>query len=545
MANDPNAPSYLGAHAFGPPRRTFSHQFRRTAALHRDRPALSDSTGDVSYHDLAEAVEGTVNFLWSQGVRRGDRVVVVLPNSALFVTLFLAAADLGVVLVPVPPEYRHRELLHILQESEPRAVVAIDQWRGFDIAGVIADACEPDVFLTLVRSDDRLAVDALITDTHRSREVVQLLPSWEGDQPFLLQYTSGTTGNPKGCVHSQNTLCRPALAILDRVDITADDRLLVAAGFTHLLGIVDGIMLAAMTGASIRPLHHPSQSELVEAMRQWKPTIVTGVPAHAHSLQTADLDEQSIRPWRYFFTAGTRLPATQQSWLNDIARVTVVNQYGLTEISNCFDAICGPGQTTPEASVGTASGGVEAKIVDRDGLIVPRGQEGEIYLRADWSFLGYWRADDKLGEIRDASGWIKTGDIGFLDSQDRLHLHGRIKHTINRGGIKLYPEELESCLLELATVQEVAVCGVADERLGQRTVALVVPAGSTPVTVETIRQALSGEIAWHKLPDAVVSVTSIPRTSNGKIRRASLVEVATAALSDSNRSSALQREEKA
>jgi len=521
--------SYLYEPGCVAPGRTFGSYIRTAVARFPSHMALEDANEHIDYEELWRRSRALATGLRRLGTQAGDRVAVIEPNSQAYVCAFLASALLGAVVVHIPPDYGQRELDYIFQQSEPRAIITVKEWRGFDFPTAISKAFGAGETPAFVVSDgpagtglDELFSLPVLADA-------DMLPEWEADAGLLLQYTSGTTGVPKGCLHSHNSLCRAAAAMEFVLPVAPTDRILVIASMAHLLGLVDGVFLALMNGACIIPVARWRPDEAVKLLAQTQPTILNAVPPIYFQLRKASpqADLPGLGGVRACITAGTALPDPTAVWIRDVLGAAIVNQYGLTEISNCFDTRPNEQGLVRDAAVGRPTPSAEGKVVDEAGRIVPRGDPGEIYLRAPWCFLGYYRQPDKTAELVDSAGWVRTGDIGYVDPDGHLHIVSRKKDLIIRGGENLSPDELESILHELEYVEAAAVVGVPDERLGERTVAYVVPhLADDVVTRPRVADDLCDRVARYKIPDRVITVADLPRTPSGKVQRVILREQA-------------------
>ncbi|MCZ7661733.1 MAG: acyl--CoA ligase [Thermoleophilia bacterium] len=519
--------SYLSEPGCVPPGRTFGSYVRASVARFPEQVALEDAGDRINYEELWRRSRALATGLSRLGVQAGDRVAVIEPNSQAYVYAFLASALLGAIVVHIPPDYGQRELDYIFQESQPRAIITVKEWRGFDFPAAIARAFGAGDMPAVVVSDEPAGhgLDELLSLP--ALPDAGMLPEWEADASLLLQFTSGTTGTPKGCLHSHNSLCRPAAAMDSVLPVTSADRILVVASMAHLLGLVDGVFLALMNGACIIPVARWRPDEAVDLLAQTRPTILSAVPPMYFQLRkvSPQADLPGLRDVRACITAGTALPDPTVAWLRDVLGAAIVNQYGLTEISNCSDTRPSEQGLVRDASVGRPTPSSECKVVDEGGRIVPQGEPGEVYLRTPWRFLGYYRQPEKTAELVDSAGWVRTGDFGYVDSDRQLHIVSRKKDLIIRGGENISPDELESILNELEYVEAVAVVGVPEERLGERTVAYVVPrVADETVTRSRVAADLRDRVARYKIPDEVVTVADLPRTASGKVQRVVLRE---------------------
>jgi fatty-acyl-CoA synthase len=515
-------PSYLVEPGWIAPGRTLGSYLEETVKRFPQQMAFEDGGAPIDYQELARRSRALASGLRNLGVKSGDRVAVIEPNSTAYVYSFLATSLLGAIVVPIPADYRQRELDHILGHSQPSAIITIREWRGFDFPAGISAVYAPATTPPLIVTDEPTAAGFGTFLSLPALPESEQLPPWEADTGLLLQYTSGTTGTPKGCLHTHNSLCRPAAAMRSILPLAPTDRMIVFSNMAHLLGLIDGIFLTLMNGACLIPVARWQTEEAFELFARTQPTIVNAVPPiylqmrnHANRANS-----ECLRSVRACITAGTALPDPTAVWIRDVLGATIINQYGLTEISNCFDTRADEQGLIKAACVGKPTPSSEGKVVDEEGRIVPRGQPGEIYLRTPWCFAGYYNQPAKTAELVDGLGWVHSGDIGYVDDDGNLHVLSRKKDMIIRGGENIYPDEIESVLLELDYVQSAAVVGAPDERLGERTVAYIVPRSfDNVVTRQRIAQDLGHLISRHKIPDYVVTTEELPLTASGKVQR--------------------------
>jgi cyclohexanecarboxylate-CoA ligase len=447
----------------------------------------------VTTGDLQAGAYACARDLTTAGVSPGDRVVVALPNSSDFVSVYLAARLLAAVFVNVPWQWR-RELVAVADETDARAVILPDDL--------------PDDEARHPLASRRVAL--------RTRSGVRMDPTDRDESAVAwLAYTSGTTGVPKGAVHSEETLRRIPEGFIERYDLGPSDAVLVAAPVGHAVGFVYGVQLALRLGSAMALLDRWDAAAAATAVERYGCTFVAApTPLLLDLVEFAEKEgPDRFRGLRYFLCGGAPVSMQLlQRARSALPGTHVSAYYGTSE--------CG-GVTTcpPDAAV--------AKMVSTDGTPLPgmeiRLDGSELHVRGVQLASGYWVGDDE-GRFR-ADGWFATGDLARIDADGYVRITGRVKDIIIRGGLNISPLEVEETLNSHPRIREAAVVGVPDARLGERVVAAIVVSGEAP-TLDEIRTACrSAGLAKVKWPEAVVCVDGLVRTPTGKVRRAEVRRV--------------------
>ncbi|GAA2057667.1 AMP-binding protein [Williamsia deligens] len=508
-----------------------------TAERHGDRDALVEvATGRRwTWAELRTAVDEVAAALLAAGVQKGDRVAIWAPNCAEWVLVQFATATIGAILVTVNPAYRTHELRYVLQQSTSRVVVATPTAGSSDYAAMLADV-GPEVptleRVVLIGTDSwsefldaGRAVDAAAVE--RARETTAV-----GD-PINIQYTSGTTGSPKGATLSHRNILNNGYFVGELCGYTEIDRVCIPVPFYHCFGMVMG-NLACVTHGSTMVIPAPAfdPGATLDAVAAERCTSLYGVPtmfiAELDHPRFADIDLSSLRTG---IMAGSPCPMEIMKQVIDrmgMAEVSIA--YGMTETSpvSLQTRVDDPVEKRV-STVGRVGPHLEVAIVDpATGERVPRGEPGELCTRGYSVMLGYWDNPEMTAQAIDGDGWMHTGDIGVMDDDGYVAVTGRIKDMVIRGGENIYPREIEEFLYRHPDIVDAQVVGIPDEKYGEELVAcLRLRPGAPEVTPESLREFCRDGLARYKIPRYVQVLDEFPMTVTGKVRKIELRERAT------------------
>ncbi|TQM31420.1 AMP-binding protein [Nocardia bhagyanarayanae] len=519
---------------------TIGANLDRTAAAHPDREALVDlPTGRRwTYRELVAAVDAIASGLAARGLAKGDRVGIWAPNCAEWFLVQYATAKLGAILVNINPAYRTSELGYVLRQAGVRMLVAAPEFKTSDYVAMIEEVrpeCPGlDQVLILGGADWAAVADAPV-DAERLAAVAQALSA---DDPINIQYTSGTTGFPKGATLSHHNILNNGYFVGELCGYTEQDRICVPVPFYHCFGMVMGNLAATSHGAAVvipAPSFDPAAT--LDAVVRERCTSLYGVPTMFIAV-LAELDAvlektgetPDLSTLRTGIMAGSPCPVEVMK--------RVIDRLGMHEVCICY----GMTETSPvstqtrrdddldrrTATVGRVGPHLEVKIVDpATGLTVPRGEPGELCTRGYSVMLGYWDQPDKTAEAIDAARWMHTGDIGVMDADGYIAVTGRIKDMVIRGGENIYPREIEEFLYTHPDILDAQVIGVPDAKYGEELMAWIrMREGATPLDAEALRAFCTGKLAHFKIPRYVHLVDEFPMTVTGKIRKAEMREIA-------------------
>ncbi len=495
---------------------TIGDNFDRMAAAQPDHEALVEvQTGRRwTYRQLAGEVDTLALGLLATGIGKGDRVGIWAPNCAEWTIVQYATAKIGAILVTVNPAYRAQELEYVLTQAGIRMLLAARAFKTSDYATMISEVrprCPALEYVVLLGSPQspctqfpRAGWEALIAAGRGAdREALHAATENLGPpDPINIQYTSGTTGFPKGATLSHHNILNNAYFTGERCAYTPTDRICIPVPFYHTFGMVMGNLSATSHGATMiipAPVFDPKAT--LHAVQQERCTSLYGVPTmFIAELNDPDFSSYDLSSLRTGIMAGSPCPVEVMKQVVDRMGMTEVTiGYGMTETSPIAT------QTRPEDSlqrrvstVGQVHPHVEIKIINPDnGLTVPRGQAGEFCTRGYSVMLGYWQEPEKTAEAIDQARWMRTGDLAVMDAEGYVNITGRIKDMVIRGGESLYPREIEEFLYTHPDVLDAQVIGVPDAHYGEELCAWVTlrPQAAEPLTAEAVRTFATGKLA--------------------------------------------------
>ena len=513
---------------------TIGATLRRTASKHPDREAMVDVPSGLrwTYASLDADVDRVAAGLLGLGLTKGDRLAVWSPNCPEWVLVQYATARLGLILVTVNPAYRPHELAYVLQQSGAAALVSAlthkngDYRAMFEQVRADCPALRTAVFFGDPSWDELLAAPPVDLATYEQQ--------LSFDDPINIQYTSGTTGFPKGATLSHHNIVNNGLFIGELCGYTPEDRICVPVPFYHCFGMVIG-NLAALTHAAcvVIPAASFDPVATLQAVEQERCTSLYGVPTMFIAELAEGVAAYDLTSLRTGVMAGATCPVeVMKQVINDMGMAEVAICYGMTETSPVSTQTRGTDALELRVStVGRVHPHVEVKVIDpATGLVVPEGQPGELCTRGYSVMLGYWQEPDKTTEAIDAAGWMHTGDLATMDAEGYLSIVGRIKDLVIRGGENVYPREVEEFLHSHPDVADVQVVGVPDPKYGEELYAAVRLRPGATVTEDGLREFCRGRIAHFKVPRYVRFIDDFPMTITGKVQKYKMREQAVSEL---------------
>jgi fatty-acyl-CoA synthase len=508
--------------------RTIGADLDASVARHGDGDALIVPFQDVrlTYREFAAAVDRAARGLLALGLERGDRLGIWSPNGAEWVLVQYATAKAGVILVTINPAYRTHEVGYALRQSGCRVLVAAESFKTSDYRAMI-DEVRPDLpgleRLVFLGTDDWVDLLAAGDDVDPSL-LAEREASLGADDPINIQYTSGTTGAPKGATLSHHNILNNGFFVGEGCRYGSHDRVCIPVPFYHCFGMVLGNLACTTHGAAMivpAPAFDPAATlATVEAERC---TSLYGVPTmFIAELALDDFERYDLSSLRTGIMAGSPCPVeVMKRCLTDMHMDEVTICYGMTETApvstqtGTDDAI-----DKRVGTVGRVHPHVEVKVIDPEtGRTVHRGEPGELCTRGYSVMLGYWDDAERTAEAIDAARWMHTGDLAVMDDDGYLNIVGRIKDMVIRGGENVYPREIEEFLYSHPDVIDVSVIGVPDERYGEELMAWVRLRDGATMTLEDLRAFCRGKIAHYKVPRYLHVCDELPMTVTGKVQK--------------------------
>ena len=499
------------------------------------RPFVAFEDRRLTYAQVDAQADALAAALHELGIEAGDRIALTLPNWPEFIVSAFAAAKLGAVIVPLNPRFTSPELQYMLRHSESVAVVTAENWENTDylarfeqFLGVL-----PDLQYVVSVGEEDLWYDDRI---HQFEDLVssgegRAYPRWEGnaDEPFAILYTSGTMGKPKGVQLTHENLMANAALSADALGLRADDVVFGVNTLFNAFGIGTGVLGTMCAGASLILHEGYEAAQALEIVRREQVTVFHGVPTNFVLALNEAGGGAAGGTLRTGVVAGAPVP---EELVQRIQRELVPGirvGYGMTETGNLV-SVNTPGDPAGKqvATVGKPLPEAELRIIDVDGSVLPVESVGEVAVRGPGVMRGYYRQPGETAQVFTADGFFLTGDLGMVDEEGYLHLIGRRKEMIIRGGFNVYPREVEDRLHAHPAVLDVAVVGLPDEILGEVACACIVPVEGAIVTGEEIRDFCREVLADYKVPDLVRFLDSFPLTGSGKVRRVELSRIISA-----------------
>ncbi len=506
---------------------TIPQNLALTVAEHGGRDALVSVEQGLrySYTEFAGEVDRVARGLMGIGVAKGDRVGIWSPNYAEWVLVQYATARIGAILVTINPAYRSSELEYVLNQSQVSVLVAVESFLTSDYRSMITEVwdrvrAERVIYLHTSDWDTLLAASESVSADRLEERSAQLEP----DDAINIQYTSGTTGFPKGATLSHRNILNNGLFIGEACKYTAADRVCIPVPFYHCFGMVLGNLACTTHGSAIViPAAGFNAGATLQAVAAERCTSLYGVPTmFIAELGEPDLADYDLSSLRTGIMAGSPCPIEVMRQVVDqmnMSEVTIA--YGMTETSPVSTQTSADDPLEKRVTtVGRVHPHVEIRIVDpATGEVVPRGTSGEFQTRGYSVMLGYWNEPERTAEAIDADGWMHTGDLAVMDDEGYVNIVGRIKDMIIRGGENVYPREVEEFLYTHPDIVDVQVIGVPDTRYGEEIMAWVQLRDGADTSTDDIKDFCRGTIAHYKVPRYIKLTDTFPMTITGKIQK--------------------------
>ncbi len=524
---------------------TIGDCFDRIAEDYPDTTALVVRHQQIrwSYREFRKQVDRLATGLLALGIEPGDRVGIWGPNSYEWVLTQFATAKIGAIMVCINPAYRLFELEFVLNKVECKAIISAEEFKSSKYLAMLTTlapeiaTCEPGYLrceklphlTTVIRMGDEQSPGMFnfeqvcsLGDAGAYQRLIALADTLGPDDAINIQFTSGTTGNPKGATLTHCNILNNGYNAGQGMGLTPDDKLCMPVPLYHCFGMVLGVLACVSTGATIvlpSPVYDPVST--LAAVQEEKCTALHGVPTmFVTELDHPDFRSYDVSTLRTGIIAGAPCPEElMKRIIGDMHMENVLIGYGQTELSPVNHL------TLPDDSlenrtqtVGRPIPYIEVKIVDEKDRVVPIGEQGEICTRGYSVMLGYWNDEDKTAETI-VNGWLHSGDLGTMNEYGYVRITGRIKDMIIRGGENIYPREIEEFLFTHPDISEVQVFGVEDPKMGEEVCAWIQLRDGRTVTEEQVREFCKGQISHFKIPRYIRFVDEFPMTVTGKIRK--------------------------
>ncbi|TMW70770.1 AMP-binding protein [Alteribacter natronophilus] len=509
----------------------------------------------LTYREFDNECRRVAKGLMNLGIEAGDHLAIWSTNKPEWITSQFATGKMGAVLVTVNTNYRTSELEYLLKQSDATTLVLMDEYKGASYLDMLYEIapelhhCEPGelkserlpflknvIFMGSEKHPGMFSWPDLLdkADGVTDAELDERMNSLNPDDVINMQYTSGTTGFPKGVMLTHSNLVNNSRNIAECMNLSADDRMCIPVPFFHCFGCVLGILACINAGSTIVPVQEFSPKEVLKAVDAEKCTALHGVPTmFIAELNETDFDKYDFSALRTGIMAGSNCPIeVMRGVIDKMGAEEMTIAYGQTESSPVIT------QTRVDDSlerktetVGRALPNVEVKIVlpgtDEE---VERGQQGELCTRGYHVMKGYYKNEEATREVLTEDGWLHTGDLAVMDESGYVRITGRLKDMIIRGGENIYPREIEEFLYQHPKVLDVQIVGVPDEKYGEEVAAYIILKEGQSATAEELRDYFDGRISRHKIPRYIEFVDEYPMTASGKIQKFRLREQAISTL---------------
>jgi len=504
-----------------------------------------------TYKEFQQKINDCARALLAIGIKKGDRVGVWAPNCAEWTIVQFATSKIGAIQVNINPSYRIHELAYALNQSGCVCVITATQFKTSEYTKMLYElapelkACQPGALVceklpslkTVVRlhsaaSSGMYSWEDLLDKKEQvsEGELATIQQTLSADEPINIQYTSGTTGYPKGATLSHHNILNNGYLVTEIMRFTDRDRLVIPVPLYHCFGMVMGNLGCVAQGATIIYAGAGFEPEAVlKTVEEEKATALYGVPTmFIAELEHPNFSKYDLSSLRTGIMAGSPCPVEVMKQVNTRMNMKEVEiAYGMTETSPVST------QTRHDApldkrvsTVGRVLPHTEIKIINPEtGQVVPRGEKGELCTRGYCVMLGYWNDEEKTKAAIDTARWMHTGDLAVMDEEGYLNIVGRIKDMVIRGGENVYPREIEEFLYQHPKVSDVQVIGVPDKRFGEEIMAWVKLKEGATCTGDEIKDFCKGKIAHYKVPRYVKFTEEFPMTVTGKIRKVEMREV--------------------
>lgn len=530
---------------------TIGELLEQKAEIHPNHEAViyADRNLRWSYKEFNDECRIVAKGLMKLGIDKGDHLAIWATNTPEWLTAQFATAKMGAILVTVNTNYRTTELEYLLRQSDSKTIILMESYRDASYIDMLNEICPelkeakpgslnskrlPMLKNVIVLGDNHYPGTYSWKDIKKigedisDHELDERLYSLDSSDVINMQYTSGTTGFPKGVMLTHSNIVNNGYNIANCMRLTKEDRLCIPVPFFHCFGCVLGTMACVSVGATMVPIQEFHPKQVLQTVQDEKCTGLHGVPTmFITELNQPDFDQYDLSSLRTGIMAGSNCPIeVMKGVIYRMGASEITIAYGQTESSPVITQTRtnDPIELRVE-TVGRALPNVEVKIVDPStNLVVRNGEQGELCTRGYHVMKGYYKNPEATKEVIDEEGWLHTGDLAVMDEQGYCRITGRLKDMIIRGGENIYPREIEEFLYTHPKILDVQVIGVPDETYGEQVMAWIIPKEGESITIEEVRDYCKGKIARHKIPRFVEITDSYPMTASGKIQKYRLRE---------------------
>lgn len=518
--------------------KTFGQYLEENSAKNPEKVIIIHEDQQYTYRSFNEAVDNLALCLIDQGFKKGDIIGLCLPDLPEYSIMYYACAKIGVATSPISPRYREKEFIMMLGHSGARGAMIPKEWGGFDYVNMFKNirSSLPSLKYLFVKGSETIEEDVpgfIKLEAVMAKEWKKKYPGdylhdvylkenpLDADNLLEVAYTSGTTGAPKGAMHSHNTRAAASFLNARRWGATPNDIMLLMAPLAHATGNAHAQNSAVLVGHTVVYTESYSPEAALKAIERFKITVPIGVPAmYIGIMNHPDFDKYNVSSVRGAWSGGAAAPVEVARKITEVFGCKFMSGYGTTECAgNHFTYPDDPIEVAC-STVGPPLDTTEVKIVDSEGNTAPLGVAGEVCARGVTRLIGYYKNPEATANAIDDRGWFHSGDLGVIDEKGYLQIVGRIKDMIVRGGENIYASEIEELLYTHPDVLEAHVVGYPDDVLGERTCAFIIPQKEGKVfTRDEIVTLFTGKIAKYKIPDRVETVTQLPLTPSGKVKK--------------------------
>ncbi|MCM3236666.1 AMP-binding protein [Heyndrickxia oleronia] len=530
---------------------TIGELLEQKAEIHPNHEAViyADRNLRWSYKEFNDECRIVAKGLMKLRIDKGDHLAIWATNTPEWLTAQFATAKMGAILVTVNTNYRTTELEYLLRQSDSKTIILMESYRDASYIDMLNEICPelkeakpgslnskrlPMLKNVIVLGDNHYPGTYSWKDIKKigedisDHELDERLYSLDSSDVINMQYTSGTTGFPKGVMLTHSNIVNNGYNIANCMRLTKEDRLCIPVPFFHCFGCVLGTMACVSVGATMVPIQEFHPKQVLQTVQDEKCTGLHGVPTmFITELNQPDFDQYDLSSLRTGIMAGSNCPIeVMKGVIYRMGASEITIAYGQTESSPVITQTRtnDPIELRVE-TVGRALPNVEVKIVDPStNLVVRNGEQGELCTRGYHVMKGYYKNPEATKEVIDEEGWLHTGDLAVMDEQGYCRITGRLKDMIIRGGENIYPREIEEFLYTHPKILDVQVIGVPDETYGEQVMAWIIPKEGESITIEEVRDYCKGKIARHKIPRFVEITDSYPMTASGKIQKYRLRE---------------------